>query len=331
MSDIFDFFAQVFPSETNELLRLGVRPTPVSTRKEIMSKTNLSGTPHKRKRRTQAELETLDAHLYRLVRDNRPCTVRQIYYRAVVHYLCDKDERGYNLIQRRLLHLRRAGVLPYGWIEDNARMFYGGNRYSDPQQFMLDAARYSYHLDYWQNEPINVEIWCESDSIAGTLRHTVTQEWGLRLYVARGFSSETYVYNAGDAIKEDKRETFIYILSDFDPSGVTLAEDIAAKLAAFADPVPVHVERIALSGEQVERWDLPTHPLKKSDGRAKRFRLEHGHEACELEAVPPNDLRTLLSNSVARHVDPSKIEAAKREEKLQREVMASIPSYLWER
>lgn len=318
--DIFDEFLETFQPGLTKRIRL----SRLAREDQPM---NLSGTPHKRKRRTKAELETLDAQLYRLVRENRPCTVRQIYYRAVVHYLCDKDDSGYNLIQRRLLTMRRAGVLPYGWIEDNARSFYGGGRFRNLEEFGLHASQHLYALDYWVNEPVNVEIWCESDSIAGTLRHTVTEEWGLRLYVARGFSSETYVYNAGEGIKDDNRETFIYILSDFDPSGVTLAEDIASKLIAFAYPVPVHVERIALSGEQVDAWKLPTHPLKKSDKRAKRFRLEHGHEACELEAVPPNDLRRLVSRSIAKHVDPRKIEAAKADEMRHREGLELLPEF----
>lgn len=288
----------------------------------------LSGTPHKRQRRTGRELQTLDAQLVFLVHENKPCTVRQIYYRAVVHYLVSNDNRGYNLVQRRLLQLRRSGIIPYGSIEDNARSFYGGNRHTGPEAFMQHA-RYTYHLDYWQNEPINVEVWCESDSIAGTLRHIVTQEWGLRLYVARGFASETYLYNAGQAIQEDGRETFIYTLSDFDPSGITLAEDIAEKLEAFAGPVPVHVQRIALSREQVQLWDLPTHPVKATDSRGKRFKREHGDRVCDLEAVPPRELRNLVSKSIGEHVDPRKIQAAKRDEALQREAMASLPAHFW--
>lgn len=291
--------------------------------------TNLHGTPRKKKRRTKAELEALDARLYDLVKENRPCTVRQIYYRAVVNYLCDKDKSGYNLIQRELLKMRRAGDLPYGWIEDNVRTCYGGNRYSDTQEFLLHAASYSYRLDYWQNEPINVEVWCESDSIAGTLRNTVTERYGLRLYVARGFSSETYLYNAGENIKDDERETYIYILSDFDPSGVSLAKDIAKKLTAFAYPVPIHVNRIALSGEQVNELNLPTHPLKKSDKRAKHFRLEHGDKACELEAVPPNTLRDMVTEAITSHIDPWKIVKAKQDEQTQREALRSLPANFW--
>lgn len=290
--------------------------------------TPISGTPRKRKRRTQAELETLDENLWYIVKEHQPCTVRQVYYRAVVAYLCKKTSSGYNLIQRRLLTMRRDGRLPYEWIQDNARTHYGLPRYRNLEHFAEAASRHLYHYDYWATSPVNVELWVESDSIAGTLRHTVVHEWGLRLHVARGFSSETFLYNAGQEIQDDGRETFVYVLSDFDPSGISLADDIAEKLVAFAEGVPVRVERIALDGTQVDAWDLPTHELKRSDRRAKRFRREHGSEACELEAVPPKQLRTLVSNAIARHVPVEKIVAAKRDERLQREALRALPDFL---
>ena len=328
--DIFDFFAKVFSTEPVATESTGEKLMTQPAKAAAMNMP-LSGTPHKkRKRRTRAELETLDSHLYDLVRYSRPCTVRQIYYRAVVAYLCDKTDSGYNLIQRRLLAMRRNGELPYGWIEDNTRSFYGRKRYRNLEEFGIEASRGLYALDYWADNPVNVEVWCESDSIAGTLRHTVTQEWGLRLHVARGFSSETYVYNAGEEIKEDRRETFIYILSDFDPSGITLAEDIAGKLTAFADPVPVTVKRIALSGEQVSHWRLPTHPLKKSDKRAKTFRRIYGDEACELEAIAPGNLRDLVAGAIAQHIEPRRIKTAKQDEWLQRQGLEQLPAFFRE-
>ena len=248
----------------------------------------------------------------------------------MVAYLCDKTDSGYNLIQRRLLAMRRNGELPYGWIEDNTRSFYGRKRYRDLEEFGMVAGRDLYALNYWADNPVSIEVWCESDSIAGTLRQSVIHEWGLRLHVARGFSSETYVYNAGEEIKSDGRKTFIYILSGFDPSGITLAEDIASKLTAFAGPVPVTVKRIALSGEQVARWRLPTHALKKSDKRAKNFRRIYGNEACELEAIAPGVLRKLVSSSIAQHIEPRRIEKAKEDELLQRQALRQLPAFFRE-
>jgi hypothetical protein len=288
----------------------------------------LDGTPRKRHRRTKAELAVLQDQLCDIIAEHQPCTVRQVFYLSVVDGLCDKSDRGYQLIQREVLKLRRFGVVPYGWIADNVRTYYGRTRYRDLEEFGVAASRYLYHFDYWRDAPVNVELWVESDSIAGTLRETVIDDWGLRLHVARGFSSETFLFNSGAELEEDGRPAQVYVLSDFDPSGVSLAEDIGRKLVQFAGSVRVNVQRIALSGYQVRAWGLPTHPLKASDRRAARFRLEHGAEACELEAIPPTMLRSLVSDAIGRHIDPARIEAAKRDEQLQRDALRQLPDFL---
>jgi uncharacterized protein (DUF2249 family) len=287
----------------------------------------ISDAPRKRHRRTQAALEELDGELYKLVQEHQPCTVRQVYYLAVTKYLCDKTQSGYNLVQRRLLSMRRAATLPYGWIADNVRTYYGHTRWESIEDF-VEASSYLYHYDYWAGSPVSVEVWVESDSIAAPIRETVVRDWGLRLHVARGFSSETFLYKAGEAIQEGGRPTHVYVLSDFDPSGVSLAADIAAKLVAFSGDVPVTVERIALNGEQVRAWSLPTHGLKTSDKRAAGFKREHGDEACELEAVPPKMLRKLVSDAISRHVEPWKIAAAKQDEYIQRDSLRAVAERL---
>jgi hypothetical protein len=289
--------------------------------------TQLSGVPHKRKRRSKQELQTLDAHLIVLVQQNQPCTIRQIYYRAVVAGLCDKTESGYDLVQRRLLKLRRENFIPYGWIKDNLRSHYGSQRFTSLEEFGLHASKYLYSYDYWHENPVSVQVWCESDSIAGTLVDTVCNTYGLRLYVARGFSSETYLYEAAEEIKADGRETFIYLFSDFDPSGISLAETIQTKLEEFVSNVPIRVKRLALSREQVVDWNLPTHDLKKSDTRAKRFAKDYADFACELEAIPSTTLRQLVSNAISQHINPRRLEAAKEDEMMQREALAGLPEW----
>jgi ELWxxDGT repeat protein len=50
-----------------------------------------------------------------------PVTVRGLFYRVMSLGLVPKTERGYYVVQRQTLKLRRAGVLPYGWITDGTR------------------------------------------------------------------------------------------------------------------------------------------------------------------------------------------------------------------
>lgn len=62
-----------------------------------MSQTVLSSKPHKRKRRTKAEIETLKAALYDIGREVQPSGVRNIFYQMTVRGLIDKTEAEYDV------------------------------------------------------------------------------------------------------------------------------------------------------------------------------------------------------------------------------------------
>ena len=66
----------------------------------------------KRGRRTRAEMEWLKLRLYLLALEERPSTVRGMYYRMVSKGFLPKDDRAYNLVQQTLLRMRREGLLP---------------------------------------------------------------------------------------------------------------------------------------------------------------------------------------------------------------------------
>lgn len=277
-------------------------------------------------RGTANDYHALDTCLIQLAEQHAPATVRQLYYRAVVAGITDKSQNGYDLIQRRLLKLRRDGSLSYRAIVDNTRTSYGRQRFKSLDEFAQHVSHEVYAYDYWRDTDETVAVWCESDSIASTLTSTVCHELALDLNVARGFSSETYLWEAAQELNHDGRPCHLKILSDFDPSGVSLAQHIADTLANFT-PHVASVERVALNREQVEMWQLPTHSLKQRDKRAQAFRVEHGDEACELEAIAPSTLHSLVYDAILQHISEDRLRAARRVEQLEREAIATLPSW----
>lgn len=275
--------------------------------------------PIRRTRRTKAEIEALDLTLAEIVAHIRPATVRQVFYQAVNHGLVPKDEsKGYRVVQRRLLALRESGVVPYGYIVDGTRYVHGGARYEDPSDFANYAAGV-YRKDYWSASPVNVEVWVEKDALAGVLRPVVVDECGLGLYVTRGFPSVTYLHEAAQAIRHDGRPTYVYVLSDFDPSGVAIAAQVESELIKRAPDSEITVRRLALDREQVDRWELPTRPTKTNDSRARKFVAEHGYGSVELDAIPPRDLRRLVKDAIEQHMDPRELRTLKMVEEQERE------------
>jgi hypothetical protein len=274
--------------------------------------------PVKRPRRTNAELAGLDSHLIRIVAENQPITVRGVFYRAEVAGLVPKEEKGYDVVQRRLVKLRESGAIPYGSITDGTRMVHHLSRWNGIHNFATHAASF-YRRDYWANSPVRVEVWIEKDALSGVIYPTVVEQWGLQLFVARGFSSVTYLQNAAEELVADGRKTFVYVLGDFDPSGPCAAEKVATELPSRAKGVEVEVTHLAVTQGQIRAWNLPTREVKRSDSRAPKFIEKYGEISVELDAIPPRQLRSMVGDSIARHADMRSIEALKMIEGEERE------------
>jgi hypothetical protein len=280
--------------------------------------------PIKRTRRTRAEIEALDAALVEIVEVFGPVTVRQVFYQAVNRGLVPKSEtKGYRVVQRRLVALRDSWDIPHGSIVDGTRYVHGYRRYHDLDEFTTYAAGL-YRKDYWVTSEVNVEVWLEKDALKGVLVPTVVNECGLGLHVTRGFASITYLQEAADDIDRDGRPTYVYVLTDFDPSGVSIADKVEEELKARAPLSDITVKRLAVDREQIQRWNLPTRPTKATDTRAAKFRRLHGTDSVELDAIPPDELRKLVKDAIDSHMEPWRLRQFRMVEQKERETLRSI-------
>jgi len=282
----------------------------------------------KRGRRPRDEMAWLKFRLYVLASRERPATVRGMYYRMVSAGFLPKDERAYNLVQRTLLDMRRQGLVPWRWVTDSSRRGWGRPRFGDMQSY-ADHVAANYLKDYWLESPVNVEVWCEKDAMQGVIAPVVLHKFGLDLYVSKGQSSASYLYEAAESIKEDGRPTVVYILSDFDPAGFRIAEKIEAGLREHL-PIEQGLEavRVAVSYEQIREYDLVTRPVKKSDTDAEEFMRRYGDVSCELEAMPPTTVRRLLTEHLHEHMSADRLRVLKLAEEEERKGLAQIHDLL---
>jgi len=291
----------------------------------------------KRGRRPGPTESTIEfrAALAPTIREQKPCTIRQAFYQAVWRNLVDKSEKGYGKVQRELLAMRRSGQIPYSWITDLRRQPYGRENYGNPHEFINDIASL-YRRDYWRNSAVNVEFWCEKETLISAMSPVIVNQWGLDYYAGGGFTSETALFVAGSAIKNLGKPTHVYILSDFDPSGESIVEHIAhgskksdGGLSRFTGGVSVFVHQLALTEEQVQKWNLPTRKANKGKPKSewtkqvREFIAKHGDAAAELDAIPPNTLRDLIDEAITRHADVREIERLKAVEHEEREQFSS--------
>jgi hypothetical protein len=153
---------------------------------------------------------------------------------------------------------------------------------------------------------------------------TVVDELGLELFVTRGFPSLSYLQDAAEYIEADGRPTHIYVMTDLDPSGISINENIQARLEEFAPYSEIHVHRLAVTPEQVVEMNLPSRPNKKTDTRTAGFEAEYGHLSVELDAIPPDTLRQMVRDAVEAHMDPWKLETLKLAELEERDGLRNL-------
>lgn len=272
----------------------------------------------RRYRRTGAELALIYDAIYRISEADEPMTLRGLFYRLVSDGLIPKQENEYDKTGRYLLKLRREGIVPYDWIADSTRWMRKPRTYGSLEEALAHTA-HTYRRAVWDDQPSYVELWCEKDTLAGAL-YQETEPWDVPLLVCRGFTSETYVYSAAEAIRAYDRPTCIYLLTDHDPSGVAIARHVERRIRAFLPESEIHVERIAVMEAQIVRWHLSTRPTKASDSRSKGFR----GESVELDAIPPATLRALVRACIERHIDEATLAQTRAVERLERVSLAAL-------
>jgi hypothetical protein len=281
-----------------------------------------------RGRKPAGEMDYLKYQLYLIAEEENPATVRGMYYRAVSRGIVPKTDSGYDLVQRTLLGMRREGLLPWFWITDTSRRVWGYRRFGDMKSYAKHVAA-NYRADYWTNSPVNVEIWCEKDAMQGVLAPVVIEEFGLNLYVSKGQSSESYIYEAAEELRADGRPTVVYVLSDFDPAGFRIADVIDRKLGAFLEgDVTIEAHRIAVTHQQIVELALPTRSVKRTDHGAPAFMARYGDVSAELEAMPPNLLRQLVREKLESHMDANRLRTLKLAEQQEREGLKKLEDLL---
>jgi hypothetical protein len=260
----------------------------------------------RRQRATKSEMDRRAEAILDIVEEIRPCTVRQVFYQAVVRGLVPKTEKDYRRVQRMLVQVRRDGELDWDAIADNTRWMRKPASFSSVADAIASTAK-TYRRDLWRDGSAYVEIWCEKDALAGVLID-ITEKWDVPLMVSRGYASITYLYTSAMALAQRGKPAFVYHFGDHDPSGQDAARCIEKELREHAPDIEINFERFAVTPQQIADWNLPTKPTKQTDSRAKTW--THGGSV-ELDAIHPDRLRDLCDQAIAQHVDQERLRKLK--------------------
>ena len=269
-----------------------------------------------RVRRTGTEIAALQDLIHTVAREEQPLTVRGCFYRVMSLGGVPKTELGYRVVQREVLKMRRAHRIPYDWFRDGTRWRFAPDTHDSLSEALTDTARL-YRRALWRDSDVYLEIWSEKDAITSVVSG-VTDEWDVPLLIARGYASESFLWQAAEQIKEAGKDTLIYQLGDHDPSGVDAWRHTQERLIEFVDgEVEVYCERLAVTPEQIEEMSLPTRPTKTSDTRSGGF----VGASVEVDAIPSPTLRDIVRDAIEEYVDHDQLEILQEAERSERQLL----------
>lgn len=248
-----------------------------------------------------------------LERDN-PMTLRQLHYRLVSVLVTKNIDPDYKRLSRVMTKARREGLILYEWIVDRTKVEITPNVWVDPVHYSETVAR-AYRRDYWRDQPYHVEIWCEKDTINGAVE-PVYSRYGVTFRAYHGFNSTTKKNEIAGFFKSLGKPVMILYLGDYDPSRWDIQRDLKASLNKY-DFFNFNIIRLAIMPKDIRDFDLPLLRVKDKDSRAPKFKRRFGNNAVELDALPPDELRSRIENAICALIDWEKWERAEQVEKVE--------------
>jgi hypothetical protein len=292
--------------------------------------------PWKPQKRTEPLLADIAAVLDEY-REYLPLTVRQVFYRLVGKGY-PKTENFYASVGDICNRARRSGRIPFWAIRDDGVSRQGGESltYTSPEEFYADHDELvNYYERSWHaDQPAHVAVLCEAAGMVPLLGRAV-DDYRVEVASSSGFDSLTAKYDLADDVAKafnwHGRQTVILHLGDMDPSGETIFDAISEDVYGFLDvdvphkrPEDVAIfERVALTRELVQLYDLPTDPAKESSHSAGWG----GRRACQLEALAPDVLARVLTSAIEYHMDLDILKAdMEAEVEERRKIAKALPT-----
>jgi hypothetical protein len=266
--------------------------------------------------------------------EEKPQTVRQIFYVLVAVQLIAKTLNRYKAISELMVKARKRGIIPWDWIEDPTRETVGEHRgggcdsAADFINTQLELFEYGFSLKMWPTQPRYVEIWTES---LGMVRRfdDIASDYRLAVTPARGYDGWSSLHDAAERYQEHiaaGRSVRILHFGDFDPSGMDAPRSLRERLLEFG--VKVEVKRCFLTVADIKRYKLPTALPKANDPRTKGFVEKYGERTVEIEALPARVFRTRLKSEIEANLDMSAFHEVKRQTREQRAEIKALADEL---
>lgn len=266
--------------------------------------------------RMRESSRALAEHIRDTLADEKPMTLRGLYYRLASAGHIPATQAGYKKLMRIAGKMRESGDIPLrGWIVDRIRSTLKPSSWSGLADFGETVAD-AYRKDFWARLPYHLEIFVEKDAIAGVVQ-PVTEEYDVRLNVIRGDVSIGFAGEIAWTWHQTRKPIHAAYLGDRDPAGLDIERVLREKLQRYSGRVATW-ERLGVLPSDPEDLDLLPLPVKASS-RAAGYIRQHGHECFEVDAIPPSILRSRVAEFINKHIDQDEWAKLQNIERLERE------------
>lgn len=244
-------------------------------------------------------------------------TLRQLFYRLVADGTLPNTSTAYKHLSATTAEARRRGAFPD--LVDLTRTIHRPFGFKGPEEAMgyLDV---TYRRDRTEYMDRSLYLGVEKAGLVAQLEAWFGER-GLPVLALSGFASESYVRQVVYDIRMWRRPAILLYAGDFDPSGEDISRDFAARTGCWDKVI-----RVALTSEQVKEFSLPKAVGKAADSRAAAFAERHGELVqVELDALPPDVLRSLFESALTRFWDEAAFQQSLRVERLDRIALFGAP------
>jgi hypothetical protein len=231
-----------------------------------------------------------------------------------------KTDNGYAMVQRALMHLRDTGIIPWEYITDSSRWMRRPDTWDGVDGLLRDLSS-SYRRPLWDEADARVEVWCESESVAGVI-WPVTDEWDVPLFPMKGQTSASFAHSAAMTYRNDPRPVIIYYVGDYDPAGLEIEANLADKLQVYSGRDDMTIERVACTPQQIAELDLIGSPPKKRAWKHPTLGQQPFRgQAVEVEAIDAPILREVVKGAVTSHLNPVSLSVTRMVEEQERQAL----------
>jgi len=261
--------------------------------------------------------ELMDHAIEVVKRYDSAITLRQLYYQLVAANIIPNSKASYDEVGRAVATARKLGLLPFRDIEDRGRQIKASLNFADAGDAVA-WVKAIFDQDRWINQEDRVAVVCEKAALSGVIE-PICERWQVPYIASKGYAS----LSLGAEVASKLFGYTILYFGDLDPSGVHMPQNWKEMLDGFG--AGCQIIPVALTPDQIDRYDLVPQPVKLTDKRSKSFRDEYGDHCYELDALPPDLLASIVEIAIEVFIDKDRWNERDAEIEAEREkIIASV-------